>query len=87
MSTPVLVACIVACAVLFFLACIFLKPVKGLLKLILHSVLGWTGLYIFNSLFAFANLSIGINIASATIAGVLGLPGLILMILLKLIYK
>lgn len=87
MSTPVLIACGIACIVVFFLACAFLKPVKGLFKLILNSALGWAGLYIFNTLFAFANLSIGINLASASIVGILGLPGLILMILVKLIYK
>ncbi|MBO5733958.1 MAG: pro-sigmaK processing inhibitor BofA family protein, partial [Clostridia bacterium] len=45
------------------------------------------GLYIFNTVFAATGLTIGINIASASIVGVLGLPGLLLMIILKFIYK
>ena len=87
MSTPVLIACIVTAAVALFLAVAFIKPVKGLFLLILNSAAGWAGLYIFNKLFAFCSFAIGINIASASIAGILGLPGVALMAILKLIYQ
>lgn len=87
MSTPILIACCVAAAVILFLAAAFIKPVKGLFLLLLNSAAGWAGLYIFNKIFAFASFAIGINIASATIAGVLGLPGVALMAIIKLIYK
>lgn len=87
MSTPVLIACIVACVVLLFLSAIFLKPIKKLVVLLFHSAFGWAGLYILNLAFAFVPFSIGINIASATIAGVLGIPGVLLMALLKWIYQ
>jgi len=87
MSTPVLIACIVACVVLLFLSTMFLKPIKKLVVLLLHSVFGWAGLYILNLVFSFVPFSIGINIASATIAGVLGIPGVLLMALVKWIYQ
>ena len=86
MSTPVLIACIVAGVLIFLLSVLFLRPLKGLLKLFLHSVLGGAGLYILNTLLAFFNLSVGINIASATIAGILGFPGVIFIVLTKLLY-
>jgi len=87
MNTSVMVAifsCIVLLLVLTFL---FFKQVKGFILLVLNTALGWAGLYIFNLLFAFSGFSIGINIASASIAGVLGIPGVLLMAVLKFIYK
>lgn len=87
MTTPVLIACAFAALLIIFLCALFIKPVKGLLILILNSALGWAGLYIFNKIFAFASFSIGINIASASITGVLGIPGLILLCLTKIIYS
>ena len=83
MNTPTVFALCLVCAVIFFLFALIFKPIRGVLKLFLHSAAGWVGLYIFNYVFAFANLTIGINIASATIVGILGVPGLILMVLAK----
>lgn len=87
MSMPVLIACVVATAAVLFLAAAFIKPVKRLFLLLLNSAAGWAGLYIFNKIFAFASFSIGINIASASIAGILGLPGVALMAIVKLFYQ
>ena len=85
MSTSVLIALTVLFAMLCILSVIFFRQLKGIFILLLNTALGWAGLYISNLIFpAFA---IGINIASASITGVLGLPGLILLIILKLIYK
>lgn len=86
MDTSVLIACLVAAIMLIVIAVIFKKAVKGLLFLFLHTGLGWAGLYIFNYVFSFSAFSIGINIASATICGILGLPGLLLLAIVKLIY-
>lgn len=87
MSTMQLISLILASALILILAILFIKPVKSLFILIMHSAVGWAALYIFNKIFAFASFSIGINIASSTIAGVLGLPGVVLLALVKLIYK
>lgn len=87
MSTPVFIACCVTAAIALFLAVSFIKPVKGLFLLILNSAVGWAGLYIFNKLFAFCSFAIGMNIASASVAGILGLPGVALMAVVKLLYK
>ncbi len=87
MSTPVLLSCIAAGIVLLIVLAIFIKPVKTLFSLVMHSAVGWAALYIFNKIFAFSAFFIGINIASATIAGILGLPGILLLALVKLIYN
>lgn len=87
MSTLVWIAYIAAGIVAVLLFALFKKPVFTVLKLLLHSAFGWAGLYIFNKIFAAFSFSIGINIASATIAGVLGLPGVLMMVIVKLIYN
>lgn len=65
---------------------IFKKPINAILLLCLNSVLGAIGLHIFNSLFDSADFTIGINIVTSAICGLLGLPGLILIIILKFIF-
>ena len=87
MNTSVLAATGILCAVILVLIVLFYKQLKGLFLLVLNTALGWAGLYIFNLIFASSGFLIGINIASATVVGVLGIPGLILMVVLKFIYK
>ena len=85
MTTSMTVSIFSGVIFLAILVILFFKQLKGLFLLVLNTALGWAGLYIFNLILpAFA---IGINIASASIAGVLGLPGLVLLIILKTIYK
>ena len=80
MSTPMF---IVSGIILFTMCClliVFLKPVRSLLKLFLHTALGWAGLYIWNICVPY---TFGINIASATIVGILGVPGVLLLAIVK----
>lgn len=87
MTTSVTVALFLCILLVLVLIVLFFNQLKGVLLLILNTVFGWAGLYIFNLLFSFVGFSIGINIASASIAGVLGIPGVLLMAVLKFIYK
>lgn len=87
MNTPVLIACCSAAALVILLTIFFFRPAKALFGLVLHTAIGWAGLYIFNRIFAFCAFSIGINIASSSIAGILGLPGVVLLAIVKLIYQ
>lgn len=87
MSGPVMIAAAMLFAVILVLSILFFKQLKGIFALILNTVAGWAGLYIFNTIFAATGFAVGINLASASVAGILGVPGLILMIILKFIYK
>ena len=87
MNTPILIAIIAAAIGIILFSAMFFKFVKAVFRLLFTSVAGWAGLYIFNRIFAFCAFSIGINIASASIAGILGLPGVALMAIVKLIYQ
>ena len=87
MTTSINAALFLCFILLAVLAVLFFKQLKGVFLLALNTAFGWAGLYIFNLLFASVGFSIGINIASASIAGVLGIPGVLLMVILKFIYR
>ena len=65
---------------------IFLAPAKILLKLIINSALGAGVLFLINLAGPFINVYIGINPISALVVGVLGIPGLCLLMLLQIFF-
>ena len=75
------IACI---CFLFLFGRIFILPIKSVLKLVLNSILGGLIIYLINvvgGLFAF---HIGLNYITAVLVGILGVPGAILLIVLKM---
>ncbi len=60
-----------------------MNAVKILKKVLLNTVLGAVLLAIINFVGIYFNFSIALNIYSALIIGILGVPGLILLIFLK----
>ena len=87
MDVSILIIGGIVLVVMLVLLNMLFRPVRAIFALILNTILGWAGLYIFNFLFSPLGLVIGINLVSATTMGVLGIPGLILLIVLKFIYK
>lgn len=69
---------------LFFILKFFYKPIKWILKFLINGLLGVTLLYLSNKLCGNLGWHIGINWYSIGCCGILGLPGFILIILLKL---
>ncbi len=68
------------------LVCFILtKPVKWIVKLVLNGLLGGIMLIIINAVGGSIGLSIPINPVSALISGILGFPGVILLVLIGLI--
>ncbi len=65
---------------------IFLKPVKFALKLALNSVLGMGAIALINFLGQGFGINIGLNPVTAIAVGVLGLPGVIVILLLQIFY-
>ncbi len=77
----VIFGCIV---VLWIIGKIFSVPLKALFKLIINSVLGGLLIFIINLIGAVWNFHIGLNIVTAILVGVLGIPGAVLLVILKL---
>ncbi len=65
---------------------IFTLPIKFFFRLLWNTFLGFLLLLLFNMLGGLIELTIGINVVTALIAGVLGIPGVILMLLVKWLY-
>ncbi|MDR0405453.1 MAG: pro-sigmaK processing inhibitor BofA family protein [Clostridiales bacterium] len=68
---------------LLVLLILLAKPIKWTLRLVINSALGCAGLMIFNLIGGLFGLYIGVNIATAVTVGILGLPGLALLLVLQ----
>ena len=80
--------------IITFLACIcfiflfgkiFIVPIQKLIKLVINSILGGVVIYIINLVGANFGFHIGLNIITSIIIGILGLPGAVILVLIKLI--
>ena len=71
-------------ALLLLLLRIFRKPLYLMLRLLVSSALGGLALVLVNTFGGGFGLSLGINPVTALVAGFLGLPGIGVLLLLKL---
>jgi inhibitor of the pro-sigma K processing machinery len=76
------VACIIG---IIIIGKIFIVPIKIICKLMINSILGVILLYIINLVGSMWGLHIGINVITALIVGILGIPGAILLTILKIL--
>ena len=76
----------VAGLLLVFVFCrIFIRPIRWFLKVTLNGILGGLILAAINFVGGFAGITLVINPFSALMAGFLGIPGIILVVLLQYI--
>ena len=59
------------------------KPLAWMLKFLLHAAMGYAFLFLFNFVGAWVGVSLGLNWLNAAVTGVLGVPGVILLLLVK----
>ncbi len=71
---------------LYLLIKLLAKPIKGLLKFVLHVVIGITMLLAVNFIGSYFQLKIEITWLTALVSGLGGVPGVILLILLQLLF-
>ncbi len=70
---------------IFIIGRIFIVPIKKILKLILNSILGGIIIYLINLIGANFGFHIGLNIVNSVIIGLLGLPGAVCLIIVKIL--
>ena len=61
----------------------FSAPLKLLLKAALNTVLGLAALLLVNATSSFTGIQLGLNLFNGLVVGVLGAPGLVLLILIQ----
>ena len=70
---------------LFIIGKIFIVPIKMILKLIINSILGGLLIFLINCVGSFVGFHIGLNIFTAVFVGLLGIPGAVVVVLIKLL--
>lgn len=70
---------------IFMISWLFVKPLKFLGRLILNSLLGALFLIVFNYFGQLTGVYIGVNELTALIIGLLGIPGFVAVLVLKLL--
>ncbi|MDP4091879.1 MAG: pro-sigmaK processing inhibitor BofA family protein [Bacillota bacterium] len=83
----VIAAYAVGIILLFILGRIFVFPMKFILKLLYNALIGGIVLIVINLLGGLVHYHIALNVVSALIVGTLGVPGIIFLVVLKLIFK
>ena len=69
---------------LFIFGRIFIVPIKRVLKLVINSVLGGISIFLINLVGANFGFHIGLNILTSILVGILGLPGVVCLVIVKL---
>lgn len=70
--------------VLWFIGKFFSVPLKAIFKLIGNSILGGVLIFIINLIGSAFNFHVGLNVGTSILVGILGIPGAILLVLLKI---
>lgn len=70
---------------LFIFGKVFIVPIKTILKLVLNSVLGGLVIFLINFIGSFFSFHIGLNLITSIFVGILGIPGAIVIVIIKLI--
>ena len=65
---------------------LFSAPLKLALKVLLNTLLGFAALFLLNLASGWTGFSLGLNLFNALTIGVLGIPGLVLLVLLRLVF-
>lgn len=86
MTFSIVIGYILGLMIVFVLAKISLKPIKFVLRILLNSALGGVALLIINTLGKAVGIHIGINAITSVAVGILGLPAIIAMLILQLLF-
>ena len=85
LETNNIIAFIACLFFLFIIGKIFIVPLKIIIKFLLNSIFGGLLIFIINIIGGFLNFHIGLNVITSIFVGILGIPGAIVVILIKLL--
>ena len=70
---------------LFIFGRIFVVPISKVLKLVFNSILGGITIFIINLVGGMWSFHIGLNIFTSVLVGLLGLPGVVCLVIVKIL--
>jgi inhibitor of the pro-sigma K processing machinery len=82
---PIIIGALVLIVLVAVFAQILMKPIKLIWKLLVNSAIGLLLLLVANFIGQYFDLSLPINIVTVLMAGFLGVPGILLLFVLKFI--
>ncbi|OGO77183.1 MAG: SigmaK-factor processing regulatory BofA [Clostridiales bacterium GWB2_37_7] len=80
-----ILAIFLAIGAVYILGMLLVLPIKLIVRLVINGVIGALALIVFNVFGSYIGVTIGVNPITALIAGFLGIPGVLLMIFVKII--
>lgn len=83
MDITVFLAYLFGLVIIYIIARLLLIPLKMVVSLLVNGLIGGLMLALFNLIGGFWGLYLGINPITALIAGLLGIPGLLLLLALR----
>lgn len=87
MHVDVAIAYLIGILLLYFLARIFIIPIRFVVRLVFNGLVGGVLLWLTNLGGRFIGLAVPINPVTALVAGFLGVPGVVLVIVLQYIFR
>lgn len=85
MVIPNILAFLFGLLALYIVGMLLVIPLRVIFKLIINGLIGGATLFIFNLIGGLFGLGIAINPLNALIVGILGVPGVILLLILQVI--
>jgi len=82
----VVLAYILGIFLLFILGRLLITPLKVVMKLVFNSIMGAIAILLVNAIGSLFGFHIALNIYTSFIVGTLGIPGFILIVILKIIF-
>ncbi len=79
-----ILAIFLAIGAVYVLGMLLVLPIKLVIRLVVNGIIGAIALILFNLLGNYIGITIGVNPVTALIAGFLGIPGVLLMIFVKI---
>lgn len=83
MDFNTLIAYAFGIVILYILIWIFYKPLKFFMKYVTKAAIGCISIVLFNLSLGFLGFHIGVNLITSILVGVLGLPGICLLLFLQ----
>lgn len=80
-----LIAYLACICFLFIFGKVFIVPIKKVLKLVFNSILGGITIFLINLIGGIWGFHIGLNIFTSILVGILGLPGVVCLVIVKLL--
>ncbi|MBU5428005.1 pro-sigmaK processing inhibitor BofA family protein [Tissierella pigra] len=85
MELSTIIYYVIGLFLLYIAGIILVWPIKKIFKLIGNGILGGLTLFLFNTIGKYFGLGIAINPLNAIIVGLLGVPGVVLLLILQII--